>query len=305
MKESFRANVLLHVIVLIFGFTGVLGKLISANSDVLVLYRMFIAALGIWAYGYFTKKIEPISTKQILKLIGIGGIIALHWITFFESIKVSNISVALICISSASLFTALLEPLFYRRRVNLVEIFFGLIVVAGLLLIFNFEPQYQLGITLSLISAFLAALFTVLNGMLVKETGPTTISAYEIGGGALILLIYLGSKNGIDLPAFMVSLPDLGYLLILGLICTSYAFVASVQIMKQLTPFTVALTINLEPIYAIIMAFAFFGEHNNVGWSFYLGGAMILGTVILNGVVKNPNFIRNRRLWFKKVLTKK
>ena len=305
MKSDLKANLMLHLIVLIFGFTGILGKMITLDSDLLVLYRMLIAAIGIWAYAFVAKKNDPLPWKKKLYLVFIGGIIALHWITFFESIKVSNVSVALVCISSASLFSAFLEPLFFRRRINPIEIFFGLMVIGGLALIFNFEPKYQLGIVLSCISAFLASLFTVLNGKLVKTINPTQISAYEISGGALFILGYFLLGSPISMETFFVGTSDLFYLIILGLICTSFAFVASVKVMQKLSPFTVTLSINLEPVYAIIMAFLFFNEYENVGWSFFVGGSMIIGTVILNAALKNIGRLKNRRSWMARFIPNK
>ena len=219
-----------------------------------------------------------------------GVIVALHWVFFFEALKVSTVSVTLATLASATLFTSILEPIFFRKKIVAYEIIFGLVVIAGLLLIFSFETKYKLGIIYSLFSAFLASLFTTINGIFIADKGsPIKITLYEMLGSVVIISLYLmGSGNftfdtlslfneGID--TFWL---DLIYLLILGVICTAVAFVVSVDVMKKLTPFTVSISINMEPIYAIILALLFFGESEKMSWGFYLGAAMVMTTIFGN-----------------------
>lgn len=215
-----------------------------------------------------------------------GLIIALHWFTFFKAIKVSNVSVTLACLSTGAFFASFLEPVFYRRRIIWYEVLFGLIVVVGLFFIFNFEGNYLYGIILALISAFLSALFSVFNGKLATKYDSTIITFYELIGGVLFFSIYLLFSGGFDLAFFHVSNSDWIYLIILSSVCTAYAFIASVHVMRHISPYTVMLTINMEPVYGIILALIVFGEKEQMSTGFYIGTLIILSTVVLNGFVK-------------------
>lgn len=291
---KYKAHLQMHFIVLIWGFTGILGKLISVSSIPLVWYRMLIACAGLGAFLYFMRHKLELPKKEFLKIFTTGLIIAAHWSLFFEALKVSNVSVTLACLSSASLFTALLEPLFFRRRIIWYEIMFGFMVIVGLYLIFQFETQYILGITYSLISAFFAALFTVINGKFILKHSSKTISFYEMLGGFTGITIYFLLTSGLSPAGFAISMTDLYYLLILGLICTAYAFVVSVEVMKELSPYTVAVSVNMEPVYAIILALLFFGEAERMTAGFYMGALLILLTVITNAILKSRKRIQLR-----------
>lgn len=295
MQESKLQNyLLLHVIVFIWGFTAILGKLISIDAVPLVWYRMLLSVIIILLYFLITKKSLRLEKKAIVKFAVTGVIIAIHWITFFQAIKVSNVSVALVTMSTGALFASLLEPLFFKRKIKFIEIFFGLLVVVGLYIIFNFESQYTLGIIYALISAFLSALFAVLNGMFVKEYDATSISFYQLLFGVLGVTLFLLFTNGFTADFFVLKRNDWLYLFVLSSICTAWAFIASVKVMRVLTPYTVMLTINLEPVYAIILALIIFGEKEQMNAEFYYGALIVLIVVLLNGLLKNSSKIKKK-----------
>lgn len=276
----------LHFIVFIWGFTAILGALISIDAIPLVWYRMLLASFFILLYFLYQKKSFKIDTKAAFKFFFGGLIIALHWITFFGAIKVSNVSVALVTLSTGALFASLLEPIFFKRRINIVEILFGLIVVLGLYLIFKVETEYWLGIILALISAFLSASFSVLNGLYVRRYDAATISFYQILSGVAAITVYFIFNGNFTADFFQLKPLDWLYLGILSSICTAYAFVVSVDLLKYLSPYTVMLTINLEPVYGIILAVIIFGEKEMMDSMFYIGALIILLTVLANGLLK-------------------
>ena len=269
----------LHVVVLIYGFTAILGKLISLSAIHLVWYRMLIASVSLFVYLLIRRVSVQLPFRDVMRFLLIGLIVAIHWITFFGAIKLSNVSVTLGCLAATTLFTGILEPLFYRKRLNLIELAIGLFTIIGLYLIFQFEFHYWKGIVTAVISAFLAGLFTVMNKKQVERFPARVISLYEMAGGfagiSLFLLIR-GFKEPFTTPLPAV---DLIYLLLLGIVCTSFAFVVQVDVMRELTAFIVSLTINLEPIYGILLAFFFFGENELMSLGFYLGTLLILLSV--------------------------
>lgn len=276
----------LHFIIFIWGFTAVLGKLITIDALPLVWYRMLIAVVLIALFILFRKYGLSVSSKNIGILVLAGIIIALHWVTFFRAIKVSNVSIALATMSTGALFTALLEPLWYGRKMIWYEVVFGLIVALGLYIIFNVDAAYVEGITLALISALLASIFSLINGKLIQKERPSVISFYELGSGVLFLSFYLAIQGGFDPGFFVLSPNDWVFIFILASVCTAYAFIASVKVMKYITPYTVMLSINLEPVYGIILAFLILGDSERMKSEFYVGAAIILGTVVLNGMLK-------------------
>lgn len=277
----------LHFIVFIWGFTAILGKLISIDSLPLVWYRMGLATIFILVYISFVKFSLKVD-KKTLGWLAIGGVVvAMHWVTFFLAIKVSTVSVALAMMSTGAFFTALMEPFWYGRKIIGYEILFGLLVIVGLYLIFRVESKYAYGMLIALISAFLAAIFSLINGKLVRDHKPSIISFYELGFGVLFLSVVLGFMGEFTDGFFILNKMDWLYLLILALICTAYAFIASVKIMRVLTPYTVMLTTNLEPVYGIILAWFIFGSDEKMNPLFYVGAMLILLTVIANGILKN------------------
>lgn len=286
-KTNLNNYLHLHFLVFIWGFTAILGALISVDAIPLVWYRMLFAVVFILIYFIIKKKSLKTSPKALLQFLFTGIIIALHWIAFFSAIKVANVSIALVAMSTGALFTSLIEPLFFKRKLILLELIFGLIVIAGLYLIFNVESQYTLGIIYALIASFLSALFTVLNGLYIKQHEAEVITFYQLLFGVGFITIFLLLTSGFSIQDFTLKNSDIFYLLILSSICTAYAFVVSVRIMKYLTPYTVMLTINLEPVYGIILAVLFFGEKEKMSPQFYIGAIVIVITVIINGIFKN------------------
>ena len=295
MQESkFKNYLLLHLIVFIWGFTAILGALITIDAIPLVWYRMLLAVLFIAIYFLWKKKSFKVDRTGLLKFFFTGVVIALHWVFFFKAIKVSNVSVALVTMSTGAFFTALIEPVFFKRKINALEMFLGLLVIAGLYIIFNFESQYKLGIIYALIASFLGALFAVLNGLFIKKYTADTISFYQLFFGVVFITFYLLFTNSFSVSFFQIPTSDWMYLIVLSSICTAYAFIASVQVMKYLSPYTVMLTINLEPIYAIVLALFIFGDKEQMSSTFYLGAFIVLLVVLLNGIIKNRSILKEK-----------
>lgn len=286
-SDNLKSYLHLHLIVFIWGFTAVLGALITLDALPLVWFRMLFAVGFIAVFLIFKKIPLRISTKTALQFLFAGLIIALHWFTFFKAIKISNISLTLACLSTGAFFTSLLEPLFYEKKIVWYEVFFGLLVVFGLYIIFNVEGNYFSGMLIALSSAFLSALFAVINSKFVKEHDPIVISFYELSGGVVFFTFLLLFSHSFSSTFFSLSAKDLMYLMILSSVCTAYAFIASTSIMKFLSPYTVMLTINLEPIYGIILAVLVFKEKERMCFEFYIGAIIILLTVLLNSVIKS------------------
>ncbi|CAI8177113.1 MAG: Uncharacterised protein [SAR116 cluster bacterium] len=279
----------LHLIVFIWGFTAVIGKLISLDALPLVWYRMALAMGLVFVYLKYKKYALKLSLPKVLALLGTGAVIALHWVTFFKAIKLSNVSIALACMSVGALFAALLEPLWYKRKMIGYEVVFGLLVVLGLGIIFRVETQYWQGILLAISSAFLVAVFSLLNGNFIKALKPSVIAFYEMAGGVLLLSIYLAFKGSFTSDFWRISPSDFGYLFLLSSLCTAYAFIASVKLMAYISPYSVMLTTNMEPVYGILLAFVVFGESEHMSSLFYLGALLILVTVIANGILKSKS----------------
>ena len=286
-NDNLKSYLHLHVIVFIWGFTAILGKLISLEALDLVWYRMLFASVIMTFVVLFNKEKIKVPFNVLIGFIVSGIIIAAHWLTFYQAIKVSNVSITLACLSTGAFFASILEPIFYKRKVIWYELLFGIIVVVGLGIIFNVETKFKTGIYLAVTSAFLSALFSVINGKYAKEYDPNVISLYELSSGVFFLSIYLFFAGSFTPAFFSLSVNDLIWLFLLSSICTAYAFSASVKVMKFLSPFTVMLTINLEPIYGIILALLIFKDGEEMSPLFYVGALIILATVIANGIVKS------------------
>lgn len=283
--QRYRYYIYLHLIIFFWGFTGILGKLISISSSSIVWYRMLIAFMGLVAFMLVVRRPFMTSAKNRMKYVLTGMVTAGHWVFFFEAIKVSNVSITLTTLASTSLFVAFIEPILFKRKIIGYEIVLGILTVLGLALIFQAETAYWKGITFALIAAVLAALFSTLNGVFVKYDRPTLITAHEMAGGVLGISIYYAFTGGFshfEIPGGM----DWTWLLILGLVCTSLAFVVSIEVMKELSPFTVSMSINMEPIYAIIFALLLFGEDEFMSPLFYVGAAIVMTMIFLNGWLK-------------------
>jgi drug/metabolite transporter (DMT)-like permease len=276
MNAATKSHIKLHLIVVILGFTAILGKLITLSAVDMIWYRMLIAFVSLGIYIKYKKISVNYSIGAILQMSGVGLIIAVHWITFFYSIKISNVSVALGCFASFTFFTSILEPIIFKRKFNWLELLIGVIIVIGLYIIFQFEFRYKVGIITSIIAALLAALFTVLNKKFIANYHPVSISFFEMVSGFVWITIYmvLSGKftNGFPLPTTI----DWLWLFVLGIVCTSYAFVVSVEVMKVVSAYTVSLAINMEPIYGIILASLIFKESEYMSVGFYAGTIIII-----------------------------
>ncbi len=286
-KNNLKHFIHLHFLVFIAGFTAVLGELITNSSVSIVWHRMLIASILTIFFILLKKKSLKINLKQLVKYSFLGLIIALHWITFFEGIEQSNISVTLAMFSTAAFFTSFLEPLFFKRKIIFYEIILGLLVVIGVFLIFNAEFNFINGIILGILSAFFASLFSVLNGVMIKNDSAIKISFYEFVSGVIFITIYLIFTENIN-TLYIENYLSLNYLyiFILGSVCTAYAFIASVYLLKFITPYSVVLTYNLEPIYGILLALLFFGDNEKMSFQFYIGLFLILSSVLINMYVK-------------------
>lgn len=286
-NANFKSYLQLHFIVFIWGFTAVLGKLISLEALPLVWTRILIAVICVFVFLIFSKKSLQIPIKTMTQFIVYGFVIALHWLTFFHAIKISNISITLACISTGAFFTSLLEPIFYKRKIIWYEVLLGLLVVAGLLLIFSFETKYISGIIVGLTSSALSATFSIMNGKLANKHDSLIISFYELLGGLLVLTVFLIALGQFNANVFHFESYDWLWLLILGGVCTAYPFIGTINIMKHLSPYTVMLSINLEPIYGTLLAVVLFTEQEKMTPAFYIGAIIILSTVVLNTFFKN------------------
>ena len=286
-NDNLKSYLNLHLIVFIWGFTAILGALITIDADFLVWYRMLFAALFLGTFLLIKKIPFEISFSAALKLIFVGLLIALHWITFFESIKVATVSITLSVFSLGAFIASILEPIFYGRKVLWYEVFFGLVIIAGLALILQVEINYLHGMLLALVSIVLGVVFTLFNGKLIAHHEPSVIAFYEFLAGFLFISIYFLFKGSFTVESFVLTPKNWLLILLLASICTAYAFTASVKVMRRLSPYTVMLTTNLEPVYGIVLAYFIIGGKEKMSTEFYIGALIIVITVILNGIIKH------------------
>jgi drug/metabolite transporter (DMT)-like permease len=286
-SDNLKSYLNLHLIVFIWGFTAVLGELISIREASLVWYRMGLAGIFLLLYIFFTKKRLALPVKAVAGLVCVGFLIAVHWILFFTAINISNVSVTLAMFSVGAFFASILEPIFYKRKMLWYEVLFGLIIIGGLFVIMQVEVRYLAGAWCALASVFVGVLFTLLNGKLIQKYEPSVITVYEFFAGFAFVTIYLLAIGKFTISFFEVSGKDWILIILLASICTAYAFTASVNVMKKLTPYTVMLTTNLEPVYGIVLAYFIIGGNEKMSLSFYIGAFIILSTVIMNGVIKH------------------
>ena len=273
--------------VLILGLTGVLGDLISLPAIDLVWYRMLIAFISLFIFLLFKKELFNISRKHFLEILGVGVLVAIHWFCFFHSIKISTVSVAVVCLATSSLFSALIEPIFFKRKLLAYEVIMGVIVIIALAFIMGTEKQYLSGYIYGIIAALLGTLFTLFNAKYINKVGAAKITMIEMLSGVIIFTGLLLFQDNYTVFKFNISIKDLTYLIILGTLCTAMVFVWMTEIMRHITPFSLIMAINLEPIYSIILALFIIGDKEIMSTSFYIGSCIIIGTVLIEGYLKN------------------
>lgn len=282
-----RAYLQMHFAIFLWGFTGILGRLISLPEFPLVWWRVLITVISLGVFLKWRGELESPPWKEMKKIAFVGGTIALHWVTFFGAIKYSNVSVALSALASTALFTSIFEPVMYRRKPRFSEVILGLVIIFGIFLIFRFQKLYAVGISLGLISAMLCAYFTIETKSLLKNHGPRNLLFYELIGGlgtlTILAPVYL---HYFPVTNLIPTLSDSGYLLILSTVCTVYAMQLSYQALQHVSPFVMNLSVNLEPIYSIILAAFIFQEHKELNLGFYAGASIIILAVAANGLLE-------------------
>jgi drug/metabolite transporter (DMT)-like permease len=280
MKKAFFQ---LHIAVLLAGFTGILGRLITLNEGMLVWYRLLLTSATMWILFSVFKKIRKLSAADIFRIMGVGCIAALHWVTFYGAIKYANVSVALVCFSAISFFTALFEPLIIRKSINITEVILGFLTMAGIYIIFHFDTEYKTGIIIGIVSALLASLFPIFNRQLLQRINVETLLSWQQTGGFLflsgLLPFYL---HYFPVKTFLPGWQNAGWLLVLSWFCSVWAFQLSGNALKRLSAFTVNLTYNLEPVYGIILAFVVYKENQLLSKWFYLGFTIIAAALVIH-----------------------
>ena len=276
----------LHLIVFLWGFTAILGKLIHVNAQILVFYRMLFAAFFLFVFIRFVKRESlRVSRKLLIQLSIIGGFMAFHWLFFFHSIKVSNVSIALSCLSLSTLFAAILEPIIFKRKIDISEVIMGIVIVVCMGMIFKTEFHYKEGIFFGILTALFGTIFSVFNGKIYGKTSSGNIIFYEIFAGFLILsFFYLVTGQISQLNE--ISYRDLSLILLLASVFTAFPMLESIKLMKYISPFTLILTVNLEPVYGIILAFFIFGDSEQMSPVFYIASLIMILAIVANGVIK-------------------
>ncbi|MBP3840398.1 MAG: DMT family transporter [Chryseobacterium sp.] len=276
----------LHLIVFLWGFTAILGKLIHANAQILVFYRMLFAAFFLFLFIRIIRRESlKVSRKLLIQLSVIGGFMAFHWLFFFYSIKVSNVSIALSCLSLSTLFAAILEPIIFKRKIDISEVIMGIVIVICMGLIFKTEFHYKEGIFYGILTALFGTIFSVFNGKIYGKTSSGNIIFYEIFAGFLILTVFYLLTGQIT-QLNEISYRDLSLILLLASVFTAFPMLESIKLMKYISPFTLILTINLEPVYGIILAFFIFGESEQMSPVFYIASLIMILAIVANGIIK-------------------
>lgn len=272
----------LHFIVFLWGFSAILGKLISIPAFEMIFFRGLLSAAGIGIVILITRGSFKVTRPQLIKLLLIGVVVTIHWIAFFGSARISNVSVSLVGFATNSLWAALLEPWFNKSRIKKFELLLGLTVLAGLYIIFSFDFEYAGGLMLGILAGFTSALFSVFNARMVREVSPYAITFYEMISIFLILgsilLIYPIFSSGYSFN-LSPTWQDWIFLVLLSGACSVYAYSVAVELMKKISVFVIQLTLNLEPLYGIIMAVIIFGDTEKMNTNFYIGTVIILSAV--------------------------
>jgi drug/metabolite transporter (DMT)-like permease len=284
MSKQKQYLILIHLVIIIWGYTGIMGKTITLGASELVWWRLLIAFISLGLFiKLFKRPTVSISRQDFWKIATVGGVVALHWFTFFQSIKLSSVSLGIICLSTTTLHVSWLEPLMRKRKVSFMEVLLGVVIVFGISFILNVEFEHVGAILIGLSSAFFAALFSVSNSILVDRIPSSQLTLIELISGFGVMSIILLGEGNLGAELFQLSGSNIGNLLFLGVICTSLAFIIAVDATKHLGAFTVSLSINLEPIYTMIMAVLLFPQEETMQPSFYFGSAVILAAVFFNG----------------------
>jgi drug/metabolite transporter (DMT)-like permease len=287
LNDNLKNQFYLHFIVFIWGFTAILGALITVNALTLVWYRVLIASITLFLFFKFKKEPFKENYGDLFKFL-IGGIlIAIHWITFFHAIKISTISTTLVTMSSSAFFVVLLQPLFGIKKFTWYELLLAVFAVAGFVIIFNVEKVNTSGLFVALISAFLVAVFSIYNGNLIKKYKGSKIAFYELVFATLFITVILIIQGKFSKDFFSLLQSDIIYIAILAVICTAFSFVVATNLLRKMSPFTIVLTNNLEPVYGIILAVLIFGDKEKMSLQFYLGAVLILCSVLVNAFLKN------------------
>ena len=282
MKKAFLS---LHAAIFLAGFTGILGRLITLNEGLLVWWRLFITSCTLAVIFLFTGRLQKASLSLHFRILGTGGIVALHWVFFYGSIKYANVSVALVCFSAIGFFSAFFEPLILRKKLDWIEVLYGVLAIVGIWLIFHFDKQYKPGIFLGIISSLFAALFPVFNKKLIEQLSPQSLTFYELTGALIILTLGMPFYiSYFPVDHILPTTSDFLWLLVLSWLCTVIAFNLSLRALKKISPFAVNLSYNLEPIYGIVLAFIVYKENEYLANGFYYGVALILLTVVLQTI---------------------
>ncbi|MGB0600962.1 MAG: DMT family transporter [Flavobacteriaceae bacterium] len=280
------------MIVFIFGFSSVMGALCSLDAIPLVVYRMLLASLGLAVYfAIFHPTYFRLERSLWVKVILGGLIIGVHWVTFFHAIKVAGVSLTLSMMATGAFITAMIEPLINKRKILGYELLFGGLIALGVGMIFQAEYEHLYGISIALLSAFLSSVFTILNTQLVKQGKAITLSFYELLVGAVFGIVFVIFSGNYTLEAFELRQWDWLWIILIAWVCTSYAFNISIKVMQHLSPFTVMLIINLEPVYGILLSLAIWGDEELMSFRFYLGFVIVLGAILLNGIYKRQKQI--------------
>ena len=281
-----RHYILLHVIVFIWGFSPILGRFITADTWQLVWYRILLTVVVMAGYLGITGQSFKISSRDFWKLSGTGIVIMFHWLSFYGAIKVSNVSVTMVSFSTGTLFSAIIEPILYKRKIRLYEIVIGMVIIAAIAMIFSIETEYWLGIVLGILAAFTSSLFGVFNGILSHKLKPGVISFYELSAALVGLTIFTALNGSLSAGFFALDQTSVIGITLLSLVCTVFPFITSVDLAKYISPYTIVLTVNLETVYGIIWAILFYHENKEVKPSFYIGVCIILAAIFLNSYLK-------------------
>ena len=278
----------LHFIVLLWGSTAIFGKLISIPAVEMVLYRTLLATLGMAVLILVTRGQVIVSWKDTVKLLSVGLLVGAHWIAFFASGQISTASVSLVGFATASLWTAIIEPLSNRQSVRPLEISLGVVVIIGLYIIFRFDFEYYVGLLLGILSGLLLAIFAVINSHLIKRLPAYTITLYEMAGGFVFTLLFLPVYQTVwaDELSLVPTMMDWMYISVLAIVCSVYAYNLGIELMKRISVFAIQLTLNLEPVYGIILAIVILNESQYLNTSFYIGTGIILLSVFCYPLLK-------------------